>query len=250
MVDPVKGSVRLGPNLGWTNVPLKEELEKAVDLPVRVANDVRSATRAEWLFGAGRGCDDFICIFVGTGIGGGIVSGGRLLSGAAGSAGEIGHMMVDVDGPACACGNRGCWEVLVSGKAIGEQARALIGRYPEQARDLMDLAGGRAEAVSAEWVAKAYAQGSRSAAKVVDQAALFLIAGVVTLVNVLNPARCLLGGGVMEGFPDLIARVREGVKTRALPPAKEKLEILPALLGSKAPVMGAASLVFDDGDRG
>lgn len=246
MVDPRQGIVRLGPNLGWTNVPLKEELEKAVNLPVVVANDVRAATRGEWLFGAGRGCEDFICVFVGTGIGGGIVSGGRLLSGANDSAGEIGHMMVAVDGPVCACGNRGCWEALASGTAMAEQARALICRNPPEAKDLLDLAGGKAEAVTAAVVAQAYKQGSRAAAMLLDNAARVLIAGVVTLVNVLNPARCLLGGGVMEGFPDLIGRIDEGVRKRALAPAVEKLEILPARLGSKAPVIGAASLVFQN----
>jgi len=245
IVDPRKGIVRLGPNLGWTDVPLKEELEKAVHLPVFVGNDVRAATRGEWLFGAGRGCDDFICIFVGTGIGGGIVSGGRLLSGVNYSAGEIGHMMVGVDGPVCGCGNRGCWEALASGTAIAEQARALIRRDPSKAKDLLDLADGKSEAVTAAVVAKAYEKGSRSAAMLVENLSLVLIAGVVTLVNVLNPARCLLGGGVMEGFPDLIGRIREGVRKRALAPAVEKLEILPARLGSKAPVMGAASLVFE-----
>jgi len=249
MVDPQKGMVRLGPNLGWKNVPLREELEKTVNLPVIVANDVRAATRGEWLYGAGKGCDDFICIFVGTGIGGGIVSGGRLLAGADGSAGEIGHMMVAVEGPACACGNQGCWEALASGTAIAEQARALIRRNPSEGKELLDLAGGKAEAVTAAVVAQAYEKGSRPAAMLIDRAALILIAGVVTLVNVLNPARCLLGGGVMEGFPDLIGKIREGVKKRALGPAVEKLEILPARLGAKAPVMGAASLVFQSLQR-
>ena len=249
MVDPQKGMVRLGPNLGWKNVPLREELEKTVNLPVIVANDVRAATRGEWLYGAGKGCDDFICIFVGTGIGGGIVSGGRLLAGADGSAGEIGHMMVAVEGPACACGNQGCWEALASGTAIAEQARALIRRNPSEGKELLDLAGGKAEAVTAAVVAQAYEKGSRPAAMLIDRAALILIAGVVTLVNVLNPARCLLGGGVMEGIPDLIGKIREGVKKRALGPAVEKLEILPARLGAKAPVMGAASLVFQGVQR-
>jgi glucokinase len=245
VVDPRRGVVRLGPNLGWTDVPIKEELERAVNLPVVVGNDVRSATRGEWLFGAGKGCDDFICIFVGTGIGGGIVSGGRLLSGVNYTAGEIGHMMVEVDGPLCACGNRGCWEALASGTALAAQARDLIRRDPSKAQDLLELAEGKADAVTAAVVAQAYKQGSRAAGILVDNLVLNLIAGIVTLVNVLNPARCLLGGGVMEGFPDSLGRIREGVRKRALVPAVEKLEILPARLGSKAPVMGAASLVFE-----
>jgi len=153
---------------------------------------------------------------------------------------------VAVDGPVCACGNRGCWEALASGTAMAEQARALIRRNPPEAKDLLDLAGGKAEAVTAAVVAQAYKKGSRAAAMLLDNAARVLIAGVVTLVNVLNPARCLLGGGVMEGFPDLIGRIGEGVRKRALAPAVEKLEILPARLGSKAPVIGAASLVFQN----
>jgi len=245
IVEPRSGVVRLGPNLGWTDVPLRGELEEAVGLPVVIGNDVRTATRGEWLFGAGKGCDDFICIFVGTGIGGGIVSGGRLLSGVNHSAGEIGHMMVEIDGPLCACGNRGCWEALASGTALAAQARDLIRRDPGEARSLLDLAEGAEDGVTAAVVARAYKQGNRAAGRLVDNMVLILIAGIVTLVNVLNPARCLLGGGVMEGFPDLIGRIREGVRKRALAPAVEKLEILPAKLGPKAPVMGAASLVFE-----
>jgi len=249
LVDPARGIVKLGPNLGWRDVSLKEDLEKVLNLPVIVANDVRAATRGEWLFGAGKGLQDFVCVFVGTGIGGGIVSAGRLLSGAGGNAGEIGHMMMEVDGPPCACGNRGCWEALASGRAIGEQAQALIRQDPRQAQEILEAANGRAENVTAEAVAAAYKRGSWGATMLVDRVALVLIAGIVTLVNILNPARCLLGGGVMDGFPDLIGKIQEGVRERALPPALENLEILPAELGSKAPVMGAASLVFQDTEK-
>jgi glucokinase len=249
LVDPQRGAVRLGPNLGWRDEPLKEDLERALGFPVRVANDVRAATRGEWLFGAGKGCADFVCVFVGTGIGGGIVSGGRLLSGAGGNAGEIGHMMVGVDGPECACGNRGCWEAMASGKALAEQAREVMRADPEAAKELLGVSEEDPAAITAEAVARAYRRGSRTAARLVDRAALVLTAGVVTLVNVLNPARCLLGGGVMEGFPDLLARIRDGVGRRALAPAAENLAILPAALGPKAPVLGAASLVFSNPER-
>ncbi len=116
------GAVMFAPNLDWHNVPLRAEVEKACAIPVVVTNDVRAALWGEWLFGAGRGAGDLLCIFIGTGIGGGIVCGGKVLEGCSNTAGEIGHMTVDLNGPLCNCGNRGCMEALAGGWAIARRA--------------------------------------------------------------------------------------------------------------------------------
>src|SRR5699024_419699 len=122
-IDKKTGAVAYAPNLKWHDVPLDANLEKGLDLPVFVLNDVRAAAWGEWLHGAGKECDHMICIFVGTGIGGGIVSEGKTVKGASNSAGEIGHMTVQLDGPRCHCGNRGCLEALAGSWAIERNAK-------------------------------------------------------------------------------------------------------------------------------
>ena len=120
-IDPVTGGVRYAPNLDWHDVPLRADLERLTDLRVAVVNDVRAAMWGEWLFGAGRGSRDLVCVFVGTGIGGGIISNGRVLEGCSNTAGEIGHMTIELDGPLCHCGNRGCFEAVAGGWAIAKK---------------------------------------------------------------------------------------------------------------------------------
>jgi glucokinase len=122
-IEAGSGVVRFAPNLDWHDVPFQADLGAALGLPVVVTNDVRAAAWGEWLHGAGRGCDDLVCLFVGTGIGGGVVSGGQMLSGCSNTAGELGHMVVDLGGPTCHCGNRGCLEALAGGWAIARRAR-------------------------------------------------------------------------------------------------------------------------------
>ena len=126
-IEAASGAVRFAPNLGWHDVPLQADLQQALGLPVAVTNDVRAATWGEWLHGAGQGCDDLVCLFVGTGIGGGVVSGGRMLTGGSNTAGELGHMTIDLHGPPCHCGNRGCLEALAGGWAIARRAQEAIG---------------------------------------------------------------------------------------------------------------------------
>jgi glucokinase len=121
------GVVLTSPNLGWQNVPLRDELEERLKLPVVVTNDVRAASWGEWHFGAGKGVDDLVVIFVGTGIGGGVVSGGRMLEGCSNTAGEIGHTTLIADGRNCSCPNKGCLEAYAGGWAIAELMPA-VGR--------------------------------------------------------------------------------------------------------------------------
>jgi glucokinase len=250
-VEGESGVVRFAPNLEWHDVALQSDLSRALRLPVVVTNDVRAAAWGEWLHGAGQGCDDLICLFVGTGIGGGIVSGGRMLSGCSNTAGEVGHLVVALDGPVCHCGNRGCLEALAGGWAIARRAREAIKAEPGAGAAMLEMAGGQPDELTARIVARAFHEGDALAQKLVGEVAEALIAGATGLVNAFNPCRLILGGGVMEGLPDLLDRVDEGVRQRALAAAREPLQVLPAQLHNDAGVVGAAALALrtDAGKR-
>lgn len=239
-----KGVVRFAPNLNWREEPLQDNLRQALEMPVVITNDVRAITWGEWLFGAGRGCNDLICMFVGTGIGGGIVSGGRILNGCGNTAGEIGHLTVELHGPQCTCGNRGCMEALAGGWGIARQAQEAVTLEPEATRKLLAMAGGKAEEITAEMVAKAHHAGDALAGKLVDAAAEALIAGCVGLINAFNPCRLIVGGGVLDGLPELLQRLEAGLRKRALAAATEVLTVVLAELGDDAGVIGAAALAM------
>ncbi len=243
-VEAGSGVVRFAPNLRWQDVRLGERLRSHFDFPVTVTNDVRAATWGEWLHGAGRGCGDVVCIFVGTGIGGGVVSGGHVLTGHTNAAGELGHMTVRLRGPRCRCGNRGCLEALAGGWAIARRAKRAISAAPSAGGSLLRLAGGNREEVTAETVSEAFRAGDPLAAKIVDVVAEALAGGAVGLVNAFNPCRLILGGGVVEGLPVLVKRVEEGVRIAALRTARERLQVVRAELGRNAGVVGAAALAL------
>jgi glucokinase len=243
-VNPVNGSVVYAPNLEWRDSPLKADLEKASGIPTVVTNDVRAALWGEWLFGAGRGGADLICIFVGTGIGGGIVSAGRVLEGCSNTAGEIGHMTVDLDGPLCNCGNRGCLEALAGGWAIARDARERVKADPLSGKFVLKLAGKKVENIAAKTIVQAFHAGDPLASEIMDGAANALIAGVSALVNALNPCRIILGGGIIDGMPELVQRVENGVRSRSLDAAISRLTVCASSLGGKAGIIGAATLAM------
>ncbi len=243
-VEKESGKVIFAPNLEWRDVPLQADLQRTIGLPVIVTNDVRAATWGEWLHGAGRGCDDILCMFVGTGVGGGVVSGGHMLAGCNNTAGEVGHITVDLNGPPCSCGNRGCLEALAGGWAITRLAREAVSADPEEGRLLLEIAGGEMEEINAATVARAVRGGDPLARHLMDQAVRALVAGASTLVNAFNPCRLILGGGVINGIPDLIGRIDKGVREVALPAACANLMVLPAGLRTDAGVIGAAALAM------
>ena len=243
-IEPGTGVVRFAPNLGWHEVPFQADLSRALDLPVVVLNDVRAAAWGEWLHGAGRGYDDLVCLFVGTGIGGGVVSGRHMLAGCSNTAGELGHMTVDWRGPVCHCGNTGCLEALAGGWAIARRAREAIAADPSAGAFWLERAGGRPEADSAKSVAPAAHQPDPLARQVVDEVAQALVAGAVGLVNAFNPCRLILGGGIIEGLPELVQRVAQGVRQLALAAATSRLQVVPASLHDDAGVVGAAALAI------
>jgi glucokinase len=185
------------------NVPDVIELDVAGGLAGRlhrdvvVANDATCAALAEWRRGAGRGVDDLLMITLGTGIGGGIIAGGRLVVGRNGFAGEFGHMVVDPDGPPCPCGRRGCWERYASGSGLAQLARAAAigGRL----RRVVQVAGGDVALVRGEHVQAAAEEGDAEAAAVIDEFARWVALGLVNLTNAYDPSAFVLGGGLAEG---------------------------------------------------
>jgi len=243
-IEPSSGVVRFAPNLDWHDMPLQADLSKSLDLPVTVTNDVRAATWGEWLYGAGQGCTDLVCLFVGTGIGGGVVSGGQMLSGCSNTAGELGHITIDLHGPLCHCGNQGCLEAEAGSWAIARRARQAISADPVAGASLLEMAGGQPEAITAKIVAQAAHAANPLARQLIDEVAQALIAGAVSLVNDFNPCRLILGGGVIEGLPELVEKVDKGVRQSALAAACSPLQVLPAQLHNDAGVIGAAALAM------
>ncbi len=242
-VDAAAGVVRSAPNLKWTDFPLGQRLEQALGVPVVVANDVRAITWGVWRHGAGRWIDDLIVMFVGTGIGGGIVSGGQLITGYHGMAGELGHMTVVSGGRRCTCGHSGCIEAYVGGWAIAERAREAMQADPEAGRELLERVG-QGE-VTARLVSEASAAGDPLAIELLAETGRYLGDAMVGLVHVLNPRRIVLGGGVIDGNPSLVAAVESAVRTGAIPVYSERLEVHRSELGAEAGVIGSASLALE-----
>jgi len=243
-VDPGTGAVVFAPNLDWHNVPLQAEVQKACAIPVVVTNDVRAALWGEWLFGAGVGAADLVCIFIGTGIGGGIVCGGRVLEGCSNTAGEIGHMTVDLHGPLCHCGNRGCMEALAGGWAIARRAHEGVKADPIFGSTILKMAGGKVEEITARTLVKAFYAGDALAVEIIDDVTDALSAGVSALVNAFNPCQIILGGGIIEGMPEMVSRIDQGVRRRALSAATRRLAICASKLGNEAGIIGAAALAM------
>lgn len=241
-VDRRAGVVRSAPNLvGWGDFPLAEALEEALGARVAITNDVNATALAEHAVGAGRGVDDLLVVFVGTGVGGGVLSGGRLLEGGTGFGGELGHITLVAGGRPCRCPNRGCLEAYAGGWAIAERAREAVDEAAEAGKVLLDRTGGR-ESITAATVDRAAEAGDPLARRLVEETGRYLGAGLVSLVHVFNPRRLILGGGVVEGMPDLAAAAAAELRRRAMPVFLEELEIVPAGLGSEAGVVGAGLL--------
>jgi glucokinase len=241
-IDPETGLVHFAPNLGWKNFPLGEKLQKVLNIPVKVTNDVRAAAWGEWLYGAGKGCNDLICLFVGTGIGAGIVSGGHMLTGSRNAAGEVGHMIIQLNGPLCTCGNRGCFEALAGGWAIARKAKEMSAQNTAEGQKLLNLTGKTLEEISAKNVFEAYEKQSELAIRILEEVKEALIGGVSALAHAFNPAKIILGGGIMAGAPFLIDSIRQGVPKRGLKTNVAFVEIVPAALRGDAGVIGASVL--------
>ena len=242
-IDCQKGIVRLAPNIpGWVNVPIAQMIEEEFNIPTRIDNDVRCAALGELKFGAGRGCENFICITVGTGIGSGIVINGKVVRGASNAAGELGHIKLQMQGgPICGCGDTGCLEAFASGPSIVAMAQDYIrGGKSTKFREMAAAEGGE---ITPYMVAKAAEAGDPVAKRIFEIVGEYIGIGLTSVINLLNPEKVIIGGGVAEAGDLLFDPIRRTIKERAMVVAGEAVEIVPAELGNSAGVIGASMLI-------
>jgi glucokinase len=222
-------------------IPLKDEIEPRIGLPLTIENDGNAAAWGEFRFGAGSEADHLVFLTLGTGIGGGVITHGVLMRGAQGSGGELGHVTIQATGPRCACGNHGCLEALASGSAIARRARELAIENPDSA--LGRLATRRQ--ILGEDVTNLAREGDEVALSLLDETGRWLGVGLAAFVNIFNPEVVALGGGAMEAGELILEAARREVVLRARPPSRDRAEIQVATLGPKSGVLGAAALARD-----
>lgn len=242
MVD-LDGVIAYAPNVAWRDFPLRERVGAALDLPTLVENDANAAAWGEFRFGAGRGSNDMLLVIVGTGIGGGIVSGGKLYRGAHGFAGEIGHIIVEPGGPVCGCGNFGCWEEVASGRALGRLGREAGADHRDSL--MVELAGGDPDAVTGAEVTKAALEGDHVAGRIMAEVGRRLGEGIAGLVNVLDPEVVVVGGGAIKAGDLLLEPARETFEVSVEgEDHRPNVPIVAAALGNDAGAVGAADLAW------
>ena len=240
-IDYKNGIVRLAPNIpGWVNIPIAKIIEDEFKIPTRIDNDVHCAALGELNFGAGKGCENFICMTVGTGIGSGIVINGKLVRGASNAAGELGHIKLQMqEGPLCGCGDHGCLEAFASGPSIVAMAEEYImGGKSTKFREL--ASGGE---ITPFIVAEAAKQGDPVAKRIFARIGEYIGFGLSSVVNLLNPEKIIIGGGVADAGDILLDPIKETIKKRAMVVAGSAVEIVPAKLGNTAGVIGASLLI-------
>jgi glucokinase len=236
------GVLRAAPNLvSVAELEVGPRVSAGLGRPVSVDNDATCAALSEWQLGAARGTDDMVMVTLGTGIGGGIVAGGRLQRGSHGFAGEIGHIVVDPEGPPCPCGRRGCWERYASGSGLARLAReAAVGRRVNR---VVELAGGDPEQVRGEHVQAAAREGDEHALDVIDMFGRWVAIGLVSLANVLDPAMFVLGGGLAASADLYIGPIARWFQELLYAPElRPHPSLVFADLGERAGAVGAALL--------
>ncbi|CAH1200570.1 Glucokinase [Paenibacillus plantiphilus] len=244
-IDIARSIIRYAANLKFRDVAIGDELRRLTGLPVLLENDANGAAYGEWKHGAGVGSDDCLFITVSTGIGGGFVSGGRLVRGATGSAGEIGHISIDRSGPLCPCGNRGCVELYASGTAIARTAARDMISGARPAGRVGELSGGEAANVTSRHVAQAAAEGDPYALAVAAEAGRALGFALISGVHLLNPQVVVIGGGASHIGDPLLGPMRETFVRYGIRSMTEPVRIDRAKLGGDAGIIGAAALWFD-----
>lgn len=252
------------PNLpGWQNTPLRDIFHEHFRCPIHVENDANAAALGEYMFGAGQGSMDMAYLTISTGIGGGIIANGQLLTGTIGTGAELGHMTIDLHGPRCNCGNIGCLEMLASGTAIARRANEQIALGKNGSDALVDFAlRERTHATGADapynsrslattairldtfMVAQAAASGIPLAREIIKSAAEALGVGLVNIIHIFNPEVLILGGGATQIGEPLLGPAQRIVEERAMRASRESVRIVSANLGGDAGLIGAGSLVY------
>lgn len=247
-IDVAGGIITDPPNLpGWHNVPLARILRERLAIPVVLENDANCQGVAEHQFGAGRGFSDMIFVTISTGIGGGIIIDNKLIRGASGAAGEVGHIGVSIDGPSCGAGHPGCLEAFASGTAIAARAREMIaaGGLPRTAR----LAEHNPP-VSAKTVFLAGQEGEAEAAAIIHSAGHYLGIGLASLINVFNPQAIVIGGGLANMGDEILGPAVETARTRSFAQSFTDVRIIEGALGERSAALGALAVARDKAAAG
>lgn len=240
-VEPESGRVIFAPNLGWEDVPLKKELERLLDLPVFVENDGNICTLGVYETELESKPSHVVGIFLGTGIGAGLVLNGELFSGFNRTAGEIGHMILEVGGPKCGCGNRGCFEALAGRQAIFRKIQNAVKEGEKTI--LTEMLGDNLTDLRSGDLRKAIRRGDKLVERVIEEAAEYTGIAVANVINLLNPEVVVLGGGIIDALEDeMLAIIVETAKDYALSGTAKGIEITASKLGDDAGIVGAAVL--------
>lgn len=246
-IDQERGIAISAVNLPIRDVPIRELMAERLGLPVVLDNDANAAALAEHRWGAAQGTRNAVLLTIGTGIGGGLILDGRLYRGSTGAGAELGHMVIDVDGPPCqgSCPNRGCAEAVASGTALGREARDAAARHPDSALGRMLAAG---EDVNGRSATEAAIAGDEVARSIVATIGARLGALASGIANAFEPEVIVFGGGVLAAGDLLLEAVREELRARALPPMN-RTPVVAAALGAKAGMIGAAAMALDEQAR-
>jgi glucokinase len=239
-LDREHGIVLIAPNLGWNNFPLRQRMQDRLSLPTSLDNDANCATFGEWWQGAARGARNVVGLTIGTGIGGGLILNGALYHGSSDMAGEVGHTTIDMNGRYCKCGNYGCLEAYASGPAIATRAREVLVREGMKSA-IRDMVEGRLAEITAQTVYEAAKGGDQLASEIVRDTGRYLGAGVANLLNIFNPDRVVIAGGVTAAGDAQFVPLKAEVRRRAFTPAVNAAEIVAGELPGTAGVVGAVA---------
>ena len=238
-IDRENGIIIAAANLDCYDLNLKKILTDKFNIPVYVGNDVEIATIGEQKFGAGRNCDDFVCVFVGTGVGSAIVKDGKIITGATGTAGEIGHIIVDLNGRQCSCGAHGCLEAYASRSAIERRIEGALKKGRKSC--ILDyLETGKS--ITSRMIQKSIEREDELVLQCVTEASEYLSGGIASIINFINPKLIILGGGLIEAVDYFYQKTIKKAKAKSLPVPAEKIQFKKAMLGDYSGVIGAAFL--------
>ncbi|MYL40781.1 ROK family transcriptional regulator [Virgibacillus salexigens] len=231
VVNVKDGVSQIAPNLGVSNIPIKQELEEAFGLTVRVENDARAMALGESWFGGHGGVHSMVAVNIGRGVGSGIIINKQLYHGAEDIAGEIGHMTIDINGPICDCGNPGCLQTFITGTAIADRAQS-------------KLALENGSNLTGKKVFERAQHGERGYIELLQETGIIIGIGLINLIHLLNPEKIVLGGGVMKGEKFIFPHIKDTIKQRALTSKAKETEITITNLGDDATLLGAVALLL------
>lgn len=238
-IDRQNGVLISAANLDCYDLNIKEILSTKFNVPVYVGNDVEIAAIGEQKFGSGKGCNDFVCVFVGTGVGSAIIKNGQIITGATGTAGEIGHIIVDLNGRQCACGAHGCLEAYASRSAI---ERCIEGALKKGRKSCILDYLETGKSITSSMIQKSIEREDELVLQCVTEASEYLSGGIASIINFVNPELIILGGGLIEAVDYFYQKTIKKAKAKSLPVPAEKIQFKKAMLGDYSGVIGAAFL--------